>query len=76
MQKLRLWNVGEKFDPALRSLLKKMLAPDPSKRPTAEEILKKKLVKNWYNRTRIYRVKEQKRRSNQTEINLSILNET
>jgi NIMA (never in mitosis gene a)-related kinase len=45
-------NVSDKYDPALRSLLKKMLASDPKQRPTVEEILKKKFVRNWFNRTR------------------------
>lgn len=45
-------NVSDKYDPALRSLIKKMLAYDPKQRPSAEEILRKKFVRNWYNRTR------------------------
>jgi hypothetical protein len=44
-----------------------MLATDPKQRPSADEISKKKFLRNWINRSRIQRLKESKKRSS-TEV--------
>lgn len=39
-----------KYDPKLRSIAKKLLHPDPIRRLSVEELLKKKFVRQWQNK--------------------------
>ena len=46
------------FDKHLKSLLKKMLATDPKQRPSIEEILRKKFIRQQQHLTKVKRLKE------------------
>ena len=49
---------NQMFDRHLKSLLKKMLASDPKQRPTIEDILRKKFIRQQQHLVKFNRLKE------------------
>jgi serine/threonine protein kinase len=63
----------QKYSSHLKSIVKKMLNPDPQDRLTIEELMKKKFIKQWQNKLRHYIIKR-KSRSEIKGVNLDNLN--
>ena len=54
---------NQMFDRHLKSLLKKMLASDPRQRPSIEEILRKKFIRQQQHNAKVNRLQEYYRAS-------------